>query len=176
MLMFAQIRASTVAAASTEALPVSVRRKLRSGVSIRRTQAVFWENGPPVSSLTSASSAAVCSAAAAAMSASETSMTLDASGDDSLIAAASQATSVDDAPQEAPGPFVRWFAEQPVGRRLFHDLPVGEETHPAGDVTREAHLMRGDQHRHPAFGQFPDHVQHVGHQLRVERAGDLVEQ
>ena len=54
--MFAQIRASTVAAASTEALPVSVRRKLRSGVSMRRTQAVFWENGPPVSSLTSASS------------------------------------------------------------------------------------------------------------------------
>jgi hypothetical protein len=34
MLMFAQIRASTVAAASTEALPVSVRRKLRSGVSM----------------------------------------------------------------------------------------------------------------------------------------------
>ena len=57
MLTFAQIRASTVAAASTEALPVSVRRKLRSGVSMRRTQAVFWENGPPVSSLTSASSA-----------------------------------------------------------------------------------------------------------------------
>ena len=55
MLTFAQIRASTVAAASTEALPVSVRRKLRSGVSMRRTQAVFWENGPPVSSLTSAS-------------------------------------------------------------------------------------------------------------------------
>src|SRR6266699_2281155 len=111
MLMFAQIRASTVAAASTEALPVSVRRKLRSGVSIRRTQAVFWENGPPVSSLTSASSAAVSSAAAAAaaaaMSASETSMTLDASGDDSLIAAASQAARVDDAPQETPGPFVR---------------------------------------------------------------------
>ena len=53
MLMFAQIRASTVAAASTEALPVSVRRKLRSGVSMRRTHAVFWENGPPVSSLTS---------------------------------------------------------------------------------------------------------------------------
>ena len=55
MFTFAQIRASTVAAASTEALPVSVRRKLRSGVSMRRTQAVFWENGPPVSSLTSAS-------------------------------------------------------------------------------------------------------------------------
>ena len=50
MLTFAQIRASTVAAARTEALPVSVRRNMRSGVSMRRTQAVFWENGPPVSS------------------------------------------------------------------------------------------------------------------------------
>src|SRR6266481_2029239 len=127
MLMFAQIRASTVAAASTEALPVSVRRKLRSGVSIRRTQAVFWENGPPVSSLTAASSPAVssASAAAAAKSASETSMTLDASGDDSLTAAASQAARVDDAPQETPGPFVCRLTEQPVGRPLFHDLPVG---------------------------------------------------
>src|SRR4029077_15237292 len=167
MLMFAQIRATTVAPARIAALPVSVRKNMRSGVSMRRTQAVFWENGPPVSSVPSVSWA-VSSAAAAAMSASETSMTLDASGVDSLIAAASQAPRVDDAPQEAPGPFVRWFAEQPVGRRLFHDLPVGEETHPAGDVTREAHLVRGDQHRHPAFGQFPDHVQHVGHALRVK--------
>ena len=82
--MFAQIRASTVAAARTEALPVSVRRKLRSGVSMRRTQAVFWENGPAVSSAASAPSAA-SSAAAAAMSASETSMAPDASDDDSLI-------------------------------------------------------------------------------------------
>src|SRR5580700_5899236 len=142
MLMFAQIRATTVAPARIAALPVSVRRKLRSGVSMRRTQAVFWENGPPVSSVPSVSWA-VSSAAAAAMSASEISMTLGASDDDSLIPS-SQASRVDDAPQEAPGPFVRWFAEQPVGRRLFHDLPVGEETHPAGDVTREAHLVRGD--------------------------------
>src|ERR1700756_1657188 len=120
MLTFAQIKASTVAAASTEALPVSVRRKLRSGVSMRRTQAVFWENGPTVSSAPSVSGA-VSSAAAAAMSASEISMTLGASDDDDSLIPSSQATSVDDAPQEAPGPFVRWFAEQPVGRRLFHD-------------------------------------------------------
>src|SRR5207247_2362455 len=103
--------------------PVSVRRNVRSGVSMRRTHAVFWENGPPVSSVAPVSSA-VSSAAAAAISASETSMTLDASGVDSLIAA-SQATRVDDAPQEAPGPFVRRLTEQPAGRRLFHDLPVG---------------------------------------------------
>src|SRR5450755_3610766 len=45
--MFAQIRAATVAPVSTEALPVSVRRKVRSGVSIRRAQAVRPENAPP---------------------------------------------------------------------------------------------------------------------------------
>src|SRR6476646_8369508 len=146
MLTFAQIRASTVAAASTEALPVSVRRKLRSGVSMRRTHAVFCENGPPVSSLTSASCSPVASAAAAAMSASETSMTSRASDDDSLILCSlsglisgSQASRVDDAPQEAPGPFVRRFAEQPGRRSLFHDLPVGKETHPAGNIAREPH-------------------------------------
>src|SRR5690348_5113369 len=154
MLMFAQIRASTVAAARTEALPVSVRRKLRSGVSIRRTQAVLPANGPAVSSAVSSSTA---DAAAAAMSSAETSIVPAASGDDSLIPSFfSQASGVGDAPQEPPGPFVRRLAEQQSGWCLFHDLPVGQETHPAGDVAREAHLMRGDQHRHPALGQFPD--------------------
>jgi hypothetical protein len=42
----AQISAATVAAASTEALPVSVLRNCRSGVSALRTQAVRPENGP----------------------------------------------------------------------------------------------------------------------------------
>src|SRR5436309_2554132 len=41
----AQTRAATAAASSTAALPVSVRRKLRSGVSRFRTQAVRPENG-----------------------------------------------------------------------------------------------------------------------------------
>jgi hypothetical protein len=49
MLMFAQIRAATVALASTRALPVSVRKKTRSGVSIRRAQAVRPDNSPPPS-------------------------------------------------------------------------------------------------------------------------------
>src|SRR6516165_1880992 len=122
MLMFAQIRAATVAAARTEALPVSVRRNVRSGVSMRRTQAVFRENGPSVSSESPAVSSDDMARSASAMSASETSMRLDASDDDSLIPS-SHAPGVDDAPQEAPGPFVRRFAEQPVGRCLFHDLP-----------------------------------------------------
>jgi hypothetical protein len=47
--MFAQIRAATVALASTRALPVSVRKNMRSGVSIRRAQAVRPDNTPPFS-------------------------------------------------------------------------------------------------------------------------------
>jgi hypothetical protein len=42
-------------------------------------------------------------------------------------------------------------------------------------MSREPHLVRRDQHRHPAFGQFPDHVEHVGHEFGVERARRLVE-
>src|SRR5690348_539416 len=127
MLTFAQIKASTVAAARTEALPVSVRRKLRSGVSIRRTQAVLPENGPSVSSADSAPSAVsstAAAAAAAAMSSSDTSMAPEPCDDDSLIPLfssqryISQASGVGDAPQEPPGPFVRRLAEQPIGRCL----------------------------------------------------------
>jgi spermidine/putrescine transport system permease protein len=46
----------------------------------------------------------------------------------------SQAPRVDDAAQETPGALVRGLAEQPGGRRLLDDLPVGQEAHPAGDV------------------------------------------
>lgn len=43
--MFAQARAAIVAASNTAAPPVSVRRKLRSGVCALRAQAVRPENG-----------------------------------------------------------------------------------------------------------------------------------
>src|ERR1700676_2402937 len=43
--MFTQASAMTVAASSTAALPVSVRRNCRSGVSRCRAQAVFPEKG-----------------------------------------------------------------------------------------------------------------------------------
>src|SRR5271165_4704159 len=106
--MFAQIKAATVAPASTEALPVSVRRNVRSGVSIRRAQAVRPENGPPEDD--SADGSAEASVASEASAASE---------DDDSLTAASPAARVD------------------AGRR-------------------RRHLVRADQHRHLAFGQFPD--------------------
>ena len=44
------------------------------------------------------------------------------------------------------------------------------------DVAREAHLVRRDQHRHPAGGELADHVEHLRDELGVERARDLVEE
>ena len=54
--------------------------------------------------------------------------------------------------------------------------PGVEEADPVGDVAREAHLVGRDDHRHPGRRQLADDVEHLGHELRVERAGDLVEQ
>src|SRR5580700_1863069 len=72
MLMFAQIRATTVAPASTEALPVSVRRNDRSGVSRRRAHAVRPENAPePDESATSDEAASDEAASAEAAASSE---------------------------------------------------------------------------------------------------------
>src|SRR5271170_49331 len=88
----------------------------------------------------------------------------------------SHASRIDDTPQEAAGTLVRRLAEELVGRRLLDDLTVGEEAHAAGDVASEAHLVRRDQHRHPAVGQFPDYVEHVGYEFRVKRARHLIEQ
>ena len=45
-----------------------------------------------------------------------------------------------------------------------------------GDVAREAHLVRGDQHRHAVGGELADDLEHLGDELGVERARDLVEQ
>ena len=36
--------------------------------------------------------------------------------------------------------------------------------------------MRGDQHRHSGRRELPDHLEHLGHELRVERARHLVQQ
>ena len=44
------------------------------------------------------------------------------------------------------------------------------------DVAGEAHLVGRDQHRHPARRELADHVEHLGDELRVERARHLVEE
>ena len=44
------------------------------------------------------------------------------------------------------------------------------------DVAGEAHLVGDDDHRHPLGGELAHHVEDLLDQLRVERAGDLVEE
>ena len=51
-----------------------------------------------------------------------------------------------------------------------------EEADAVRDVAGEAHLVRRDQHRHPAGGELADHVEHLGDELGVEGARHLVEQ
>ena len=63
-----------------------------------------------------------------------------------------------------------------LGRTLLDDRPGVEEADPVGDLAREAHLVRRDDHRHAAGRQLADDVEDLGDELRVERARDLVEQ
>ena len=51
-----------------------------------------------------------------------------------------------------------------------------EEADAVGDVAGEAHLVGGDDHRHARRREPADDVEHLGDELRVERARDLVEQ
>ena len=61
-------------------------------------------------------------------------------------------------------------------RPFFQDLTLLEEADAVGDVTREAHLVRGDDHGHARLGQPTDDIEHLRHQLGVQRRRDLVEQ
>jgi hypothetical protein len=58
---------------------------------------------------------------------------------------------------------------------LVHAALVHED-HAVADLAREVHLVRDHQQRHAFLGQGFHHAQHLAHQLRVQRAGDLVAQ
>src|SRR5689334_1960906 len=64
-----------------------------------------------------------------------------------------------------------------LGRRplLDYDAAVHEDD-AVGHLTREAHLVRYDDHRHAGVGQATNDRQHLADQLGVERGGRLVEQ
>ena len=70
----------------------------------------------------------------------------------------------------------RAVAEDRLRRPLLEDPPGVEEADAVRDVAREAHLVRRDQHRHPAARELADDVEHLRHELRVERARHLVEE
>src|SRR5919112_5848313 len=81
----------------------------------------------------------------------------------------------DDPLQELLRPRLLRRAEDLLGRPLLEDHSGIQETDAVRDVAREAHLMRGDQHRHPAGRELADHLEHLRDELRVERARHLVE-
>ena len=70
----------------------------------------------------------------------------------------------------------RGFEKSSVGRPLLDDAPAIEEEDPVGDVSGEAHLVGRNEHRHPAPGELSDDVEHLGDELWVECARDLVKE
>ena len=66
--------------------------------------------------------------------------------------------------------------EDPVRRALLEDPAAVEEADPRRDVAGEAHLVGRDDHRHPARGEAADDVEDLGHELRIEGRGHLVEE
>jgi hypothetical protein len=65
--------------------------------------------------------------------------------------------------------------EKRLRRVDLDDLPGIHEHDPAGDLSRECHLMSDHQHRHAVEGE-PDHgVEHLLDHFRIERRGRLVE-
>ena len=69
-----------------------------------------------------------------------------------------------------------WLVDDLLRRALLDDHPLVHEDHLVGDVPGEAHLVGDHEHRHPLLRQLAHHVEHVLDQLRVEGAGDLVEE
>src|SRR6266404_6863396 len=62
------------------------------------------------------------------------------------------------------------------GRPLLHDGARVHEHHPVGGVAGKAHLVADHDHGHAAFAQGAHDLEHRAYQLRIERAGRLVEQ
>jgi len=50
--------------------------------------------------------------------------------------------------------------------RMTHTLV--EEAHAMGDVSRKAHLVRGNEHRHPVIRELADDLEHLRDELRVD--------
>src|SRR5579862_1837108 len=78
--------------------------------------------------------------------------------------------------QELARPWLARIAEDLLGRPFFENATAVEEAHLVRDLAREGHLVRREDHRHAAVGELAHECKHLGHELRVERARDLVEQ
>src|SRR5919197_2816621 len=83
---------------------------------------------------------------------------------------------LNDALQELAGSGLSRRGEDVLGRTLFQDHAGVQEADAACGLASEAHLVGGDQHRHPAGSQLADHVENLADELRIERARHLVEE
>ena len=78
--------------------------------------------------------------------------------------------------QEALGLGPLGRGEDPRRVAALDDQPVVQEADLVGDLARERHLVRRDDHRHPLGLELAHDLEHLADQLGVERARDLVEQ
>src|SRR6266446_5743362 len=81
-----------------------------------------------------------------------------------------------DLTDEGARPLVGRMLEDRGRRPFFDDGPLVHEHHAVGGVAGKAHLVADHDHGHPALAQGAHDREHRAHQLRIERAGRLVEQ
>src|SRR5437870_2613821 len=81
-----------------------------------------------------------------------------------------------DLPDEGARALMGRVLEDRGGRALLHDGALVHEHDPVGGVAGKTHLVAHHDHGHAAFAQGVHDLEHRAHQLRIERAGGLVEQ
>src|SRR6476659_10712397 len=87
-----------------------------------------------------------------------------------------ETTGFDDSLEELLRPRLARRAEDLGGRALLEDDALVEEADAARDVAGKAHLVGGDEHRHPLLRELPDAREHLGDELGIELARHLVEE
>ncbi|PKW17078.1 hypothetical protein A8926_5007 [Saccharopolyspora spinosa] len=55
---------------------------------------------------------------------------------------------------------------------VFDDAPPSVKT-TVRDLAGETHHVRDDEHRHPVVGEASHDAEHVAHEFRIERPGEL---
>ena len=68
------------------------------------------------------------------------------------------------------------MVEQLMRGLVLNDVPVVKEDSPAAHLAGEAHLVRDNDHSHPAFGKLLHNVEHFTDHFGVKRACRLVKQ
>src|SRR5207249_11852821 len=82
--------------------------------------------------------------------------------------------SMQDLLQKQPRAFVLWMLEESLRLVYLDDLAFGHEYDSVGDLPRETHFMRHDQHGDAVAGKFHHRVEHFLDHFGIERGGGLV--